>query len=109
MQIMWDCITMSKQPDGYPPQILEKKRKPDGTWHIIWSYGVELMNDAKYKHIDRDLRLLIANCMSDDPTERPSANTINSLLAQKLTTLDLSQPDAETDAFCRDLFGIPGP
>jgi hypothetical protein len=42
-------------------------------WIRVWSYGGYLLDDRKpeYRRVDRDLRLLVARCLCNDPYYRP--------------------------------------
>jgi hypothetical protein len=42
-------------------------------WIRIWSYGGYLLDDRRRenRHVDRDLRLLVARCLCNDPYYRP--------------------------------------
>ncbi|KAK0725251.1 hypothetical protein B0H67DRAFT_125564 [Lasiosphaeris hirsuta] len=44
---------------------------PDGTVKKEWGYGGYLL-DRKFKHISQELRHLVALCLYDNPTHRPS-------------------------------------
>jgi hypothetical protein len=65
-------------PDPDPDDVLDSHPVPPG-WVRVWSYGGYLLDDGKpeYKRVDRELRLLVAQCLCDDPYYRPRMHALD--------------------------------
>ncbi|KAK4098423.1 hypothetical protein N658DRAFT_509591 [Parathielavia hyrcaniae] len=49
-----------------------------------WSYGGYLLDDRRWGGVDRELRLMVAQCMCDVPAHRPDLMQLQGAIAEKM-------------------------
>lgn len=85
----------------------------DGTETTAYGFGGYILNDKKFKHIDRDLRELINQCMLHVPAKRPTMEQLENLLRSKTNIQGVDPQDqeqVEAQRYCEWLFrGTPAP
>jgi hypothetical protein len=71
-----DAFANAPYPDH--DDALDNHPVPEG-WIRVWSYGGYLLDDGnpEFKRADRELRLLVAQCLCDDPYYRPRMSALD--------------------------------
>lgn len=102
--IMWALVTHCHPP--WPPRALpyEYPAEHDSTGpddgRQGWTYGMHMMDDARYGECDFELRVQIMRCLDHNPIQRPTAEWFERVVAYNVTRDDLLH--AESDEQLRE-------
>ncbi|KAK1757980.1 kinase-like domain-containing protein [Echria macrotheca] len=111
--IMWSLITKCYPPDGRRPYLWTPNAQPPAPAPPPrWTYAGYLLDDSVFGDVDRSLRELVAECMSDNPQDRPDDGSllerINNRLAQPQNTWGARDfPDSRLNNFTQSLVCQP--
>ncbi|KAK0660139.1 hypothetical protein QBC41DRAFT_41867 [Cercophora samala] len=104
--IMWQMVALCHQ--ECPPVVEQVKIKMlDGTEATEYGFGGFILNNKKFKHIDRDLRELINQCMLHVPAKRPTMEQLENILEAKTKRQGVdanNQEEVEAQDYCEWLF-----
>lgn len=77
-----------------------------------WTYGSLILDDTAYGHVDRHLRLLVAQCMAHSTFARPSMQTLETVILVKVgrnVDWSIDEVDPDTKTAIRDILLQPPP
>ncbi|KAI0471773.1 kinase-like domain-containing protein [Xylariaceae sp. FL0804] len=107
--IMFNCMTLSF-PAEYPQTCAIQQ--DDGTYRYLTTYGFHLVGpyqgtgnapepqvDERFRNYDRNLRLLIARCLADDPDDRPDLHELIWEVEEGFTVTDDMASEASAGPF----------
>ncbi|KAK4642082.1 LOW QUALITY PROTEIN: hypothetical protein QC761_511883 [Podospora bellae-mahoneyi] len=110
--VIWQMVSLCHAELSPSPEKITIKML-DGTETTAYGFGGYILNDKKFKHIDRDLRELINQCMLHVPAKRPTMEQLENLLRSKTNIQGVdpqNQEQVEAQRYCEWLFrGTPAP
>ncbi|VBB81436.1 Putative protein of unknown function [Podospora comata] len=110
--VIWQMVSLCHAELSPSPEKITIKML-DGTETTAYGFGGYILNDKKFKHIDRDLRELINQCMLHVPAKRPTIEQLENLLRSKTNIQGVdpqNQEQVEAQRYCEWLFkGTPAP
>ncbi|KAK4653268.1 hypothetical protein QC762_511883 [Podospora pseudocomata] len=110
--VIWQMVSLCHAELPPSPEKITIKML-DGTETTAYGFGGYILNDKKFKHIDRDLRELINQCMLHVPAKRPTMEQLENHLRSKTNIQGVdpqNQEQVEGQRYCEWLFrGTPAP
>jgi len=105
---MFNCITLCKPPD-FQDVTMHHWMDVNGNNRQGWTYGGVLLGPA-FDAVEYELRDLVAQCLCDDPAERPEMDVLLGIIDQQLAgPWHAPQDDASIRAWSDNAFGNPAP
>ncbi|CAP62227.1 uncharacterized protein PODANS_5_11883 [Podospora anserina S mat+] len=104
--VIWQMVSLCHAELPPSPEKMTIKML-DGTETTAYGFGGYILNDKKFKHIDRDLRELINQCMLHVPAMRPTMEQLENLLRSKTNIQGVdpqNQEQVEAQRYCEWLF-----